>query len=438
MGTTTVMVMMAAIVPRVRVWTNMSSTVMILGKWTVRLTIAGGLLARLRALSLRGCGTAVAGLAYARIGQVVQSGRDAHVPCLDRGRGYTAVPLSAAAAAALCPNKALAARGLAAVLGCLLASAEVSVDFRQLELLRSVFPSDLEPWDAIANEGPSGSRMDSIARRAMRKWQGDKKSGLRWASLAFIDAGQETGFVKARNPRLIQNMRICCLVSGVGLTAELIMFRVWDLSPDRYQSEEQMKINQLSNLSFTMLWVYNMVVWTSTLSCFTRRIPPPVLEIIYTLSISVGMVAFVLATPHYAGRLLGLDTKTHLEPRQLTDTFVVLGLDALVTSTHIVLPIRYHLMLCVQVCSILCYAIPAMVLGSAHPGNFPHTMVAFSMLIYGLPSATQPGQGGEDTLPGADPGEVLEIRVGVPAGHVQGQAQGTEDEAESARRRGVG
>ncbi|CAK0891915.1 unnamed protein product [Prorocentrum cordatum] len=94
------------------------------------------------------------------------------------------------------------------------------------------------------------------------------------------------------------------------------------------------------------------------------------------------MVAFVLATPHYAGRLLGLDTKTHLEPRQLTDTFVVLGLDALVTSTHIVLPIRYHLMLCVQVCSIFCYAIPAMVLGSAHPGNFPHTMVAFSMLIF--------------------------------------------------------
>jgi len=234
----------------------------------------------------------------------------------------------------------------------------------------------------VLRSAASGSRMDSIARLARRKRQGDKESGLRWASLAFTDVGQETGFVKARNPRLIQNMRICCLVTGVGLTAELIMFRVWDLSPDRYKSEEQMKINQLSNLSFTMLWVYNMVVWASTLSCFTRRIPPPVLEIIYTLSISVGMVAFVLATPHYAGRLLGLDTKTHLEPRQLTDTFVVLGLDALVTSTHIVLPIRYHLMLCVQVCSILCYAIPAMVLGSAHPGNFPHTMVAFSMLIF--------------------------------------------------------
>merc|ERR1719382_826317 len=72
----------------------------------------------------------------------------------------------------------------------------------------------------------------------------------------------------------------------------------------------------------------------------------------------------------------------YLEPRQLTDTFVVLGLDACITSMHILLPIRFHLMLWVQVCCIFCYALPAAILGSPHPANFPHTLVAFSMLIF--------------------------------------------------------
>ncbi|CAK0843539.1 unnamed protein product [Prorocentrum cordatum] len=131
-----------------------------------------------------------------------------------------------------------------------------------------------------------------------------------------------------------------------------------------------------------MMWLYSMVVCTATLPCFTHRVQPTTLEAIYTFCISVAMLAWVFASPHYAGRLMGYDTMKYLEPRQLTDTFIILGLDALVTSSHIVLPIRFHLMLCVQVFSIFCYALPAAILGCPHPANFPHTLLAFSILIF--------------------------------------------------------
>ncbi|CAK0905137.1 unnamed protein product [Prorocentrum cordatum] len=105
------------------------------------------------------------------------------------------------------------------------------------------------------------------------------------------------------------------------------------------------------------------------------------LEVLAVILVCLGMLFLPMALPFYTGRLLGHDSKLYLENRHITDSGLLLSIDAFVTASHMSLGVRFFCMLPIQVGALLCYIVPSYLLGSPEGENMiPYGVTLLSLI----------------------------------------------------------
>ncbi|CAK0859106.1 unnamed protein product [Prorocentrum cordatum] len=200
--------------------------------------------------------------------------------------------------------------------------------------------------------------------------------------LTFKDAGMETGFAKSRQQKLAASMIKCSIATGVGSGVVLLMQKPWEFGREYYVSDEVMQVMQLTNLMLGSIVLTTLQVsLVFSTPCVVRRASPALLEIFSAFIVCLAMVLLLLSVPFYASKALGIDPEEHLEPKYITDTGLLLTIDALITGSHMLLPIRFCFILSVQVVGLLTYVVPALTVGAAESNNAFRLLTIFVVLV---------------------------------------------------------
>jgi len=192
----------------------------------------------------------------------------------------------------------------------------------------------------------------------------------------------ETGFAKSRQQKLAASMIKCSIATGGGSGVILLMQKPWESGRDHYVSDEVMQVMQLTNVMLGSIVITTLLVsLVFSTPCVLRRASPALLEIFSAFIVCLAMVLFLLSVPFYAAKALGIDPEEHLEPQYITDTGLLLTIDALITGSHMLLPIRFCFILSVQVVGLLTYVVPALTVGAAESNNAFRLLTIFVVLI---------------------------------------------------------
>ncbi|CAK0906257.1 unnamed protein product [Prorocentrum cordatum] len=225
-----------------------------------------------------------------------------------------------------------------------------------------------------------GSLCRKRASNGIRRAARDSVGAMNSLTLRFEDDGLEAGFASGRRTGLLRSLAACSLCIAVVVGMSLAMQRPWDTSENA--SRQQAHIMQASNLAFaSCVGLATLSFAACCLLLRTGRVSSTLaLEILSVTLTCIGMVLVTAGLPFYTGRVLGYDSELYLEGRHITDTGLLLSIDAFVTASHMALNVRFRYMIPIQVCGLICYVIPALILGSPEMDNF----VQFSSSLLGL------------------------------------------------------
>jgi len=218
----------------------------------------------------------------------------------------------------------------------------------------------------------------------LAQWHGnaseDPHSSWNRLTLRFRDKGLEDGFAKGRLPRLRGSLFACSLVTSGVFFVSLVMQKPWDT--DQYRSPQERQIMERSNVMFGVAAGGSLLTAAaSSLLLRLGRRSALALEVLAVILVCLGMLFLPMALPFYTGRLLGHDSKLYLENRHITDSGLLLSIDAFVTASHMSLGVRFFCMLPIQVGALLCYIVPSYLLGSPEGENMiPYGVTLLSLI----------------------------------------------------------
>jgi hypothetical protein len=200
-------------------------------------------------------------------------------------------------------------------------------------------------------------------------------------SLRFCDAGIEAGFTKDRVHTLTSNFRMCCAVVAMLAIASLLMAQAWEQG--RFSTVEENQTFELMTIIVSGCVV--LAAGAIAVTFFSARVFGSnsfALEVFVVVWMMVMVVAHTFALPWYAARVLGFDPQVlGTTFGQLTDTRMVLAIDGFVTATHLTLPVRFYIIVIVDVASVLCYMVPTWALGGPEMEFAPLTLIFLTALI---------------------------------------------------------
>lgn len=194
----------------------------------------------------------------------------------------------------------------------------------------------------------------------------------RW-TLRFQDARAERGFVASRHAELCASIRVsAALMSCICLSSLVIVYKVTE-DPD---------------LSPTRMLIYSSVALACLASILLVKSPrllgfvgPVGLEVWFTCVINVSLVLLATSTPAYMVRV------AHLRVPKVTDALEemnsIMRLQAVVSATHLWLPIRWVLLWHSEVVAALCFMVPALLYGTMSWLQVTTTTVMLMGLLMG-------------------------------------------------------
>lgn len=207
------------------------------------------------------------------------------------------------------------------------------------------------------------------------------QDGLDCLVLRFVDSEMEKGFANSRKEQLAA----CCSKTAAILLAAVvavIMFqRFWD--SDQYATPEAYTLSKWQfgiEVSSTIVFTCGLIASRGLVR--TRRVGFFWVELLVILSMALWLVAVTLSIKHYIARAFGHDDPSAVWGIDLTgqDALAILLIDICVTALHIFFPIRWFIMLPIEVAGVLLYAVFGLVLGSADPHGFKGNSLALAVL----------------------------------------------------------
>jgi len=199
--------------------------------------------------------------------------------------------------------------------------------------------------------------------------------------LRFLDSEIEKGFTNSRT----EPFAACCsktasvLLSAV--SACMMVQRFWDTV--QYATPEAYKLSRWQlglELSSTAIYASSMIA--AKVLVRTGRIRFFWMELIVILSTILWLVAVTLSIKHYIARAFGHDDPSVVWGIDLAgqDAMFIVLIDVCITALHLFFPIRWIVMLPIEVAGVLLYAVFGFVFGSADPHGFNGNAVALAVL----------------------------------------------------------
>eukprot|EP00927_Polykrikos_kofoidii_P008776 TRINITY_DN13660_c0_g1_i4.p1 TRINITY_DN13660_c0_g1~~TRINITY_DN13660_c0_g1_i4.p1 ORF type:complete len:609 (+),score=53.20 TRINITY_DN13660_c0_g1_i4:43-1869(+) len=193
----------------------------------------------------------------------------------------------------------------------------------------------------------------------------DGNFALHKISLRFVDARVEQAFVESRREQIVRNMRVTCLVSAfVCLVGILGIIALGD------------PLNKFGNFYVGVVMFVFCVIFAIVLRPgLSKRCGTAFVEWGAFTIITIVLLITFLMQPWYLAKLAGLTP-------QARGHSLLLSLDAIITVVHLYIPIRWCVMIFIEVICLLLYLIPSLLFGSpAAPGGWIIDTCFFFILV---------------------------------------------------------
>lgn len=190
-------------------------------------------------------------------------------------------------------------------------------------------------------------------------------------SLRFHDSHVEHGFLARRRASLIWRSTAIFLIGAAVCLISLFFSLVvgkWHVR-STFASDEAWQHHMISLYSGTSLMVALLLVSLSLqCSCLVRRVSMVQIEVATILVFMAMMVSTVLCSPPTVNNIQRTALRaTHGHDAYASDSGMLLTIDGIVTAVHLGLPVRWCVMLPLEVGGILLYALIVFVVGSHEP-----------------------------------------------------------------------
>ncbi|CAK0858208.1 unnamed protein product [Prorocentrum cordatum] len=201
------------------------------------------------------------------------------------------------------------------------------------------------------------------------------------ATLRFCHGGIERGFVRDRMPSLVFKFRVLSALVGFMACGSLVLGACWEQGQFPTAEENRTQLFITTAVSCILVTATAMFAVTFILG-WALGSNYLALEVIVVVSAVIVVMAHTFAMPWYAARVLGFDPSalgTSFGP--MTETRMVLAINLFVTGTHFVLPVRFYVLISVEVASVLCYTVPTLALGGPEMEYAPLTLMFLMSLV---------------------------------------------------------
>ncbi|CAK0840988.1 unnamed protein product [Prorocentrum cordatum] len=199
-----------------------------------------------------------------------------------------------------------------------------------------------------------------------------------WLSLRFEDGGTETGFIQAHAEKLAFNMA-CLSMIGVVLACTALGFNC-----NLYESCPTPAAAQVEKEAMYIL-IGCAVQYFVVACCFqTRHINGRIgfveREFLVVALLVEALLVNAFIDPYYLAKVQGYDCYALWPDRHFTDSSSLLFVDGIITAAHMMLPLRWFVLVPVQVVGVLRYASLGLLFS---PEDLPFVNLVFlAALVY--------------------------------------------------------
>lgn len=209
------------------------------------------------------------------------------------------------------------------------------------------------------------------------------EDGIDGLTLTFVDAQIEVGFARRHKEQLEVRVAYAVAISIVSLAFMLGMqSKLWNT--DQYATPEAYRLG-----------MWQAGIYTSAVAAFAiagmfarmlarrGRLGTLGLEVVVVIMSTICLACTVAAPKHYITRFFGHDDPASVWGMSLggTDAGVLLYIDMGVTMLHLMMPIRWVILIPMELAAVPMYAMPAFMLGSPDPRLVPANVGGLTILV---------------------------------------------------------
>ncbi|CAK0909212.1 unnamed protein product, partial [Prorocentrum cordatum] len=201
-------------------------------------------------------------------------------------------------------------------------------------------------------------------------------------TLRFADPRKEEGFANTHKAQLSRNGACAMAAFTVSILMSLAVHRFWDDS--QYPTREALKLSRWQLLVHVVILVSFLIsVGSGRLLAKHGMVSTLGLEITVVSACVFAMVCFTVNPKHYMARVFGYSDTEAIWGVDLgaTDCSLVLAVDLAVTCVHLLIPIRWVVLVPLEVAAVLCYIVPSLLLGSPVMTQVPFNIIAIVALV---------------------------------------------------------
>ncbi|CAK0887521.1 unnamed protein product [Prorocentrum cordatum] len=200
--------------------------------------------------------------------------------------------------------------------------------------------------------------------------------------MKFVQASPEEGFARTHYVQLYKGMRIGIVSTTIMVLLSLAVHRSWDEA--QHEAQEARNLSRWQSLVHCVAlgWVLvTFLFWR----LFAKRIVVStlVMEVAVVTAVAVNMFFFAFVPKHYMARIFGHDDTEEIWDVELgaTDCNLILIIDLAHTFVHLLMPIRWLVLVPLEVAAVLAYIAPALLLGSPAMNQVPFNVIGIVSLV---------------------------------------------------------
>lgn len=187
--------------------------------------------------------------------------------------------------------------------------------------------------------------------------------------MRFQDGVTEAAFVASRTRSLIRGILLLSSISSVMCFFALVYMVAiaQNLSRSKFPTDDAYMIHLVQIGSLAAIFALLMMVMGI---CLWVKLPaimgPKKLEIITVVLMCVLMATVVLSSPPELAKMFG-GGEVYFSDRYASDSGMLMTVDGMVTAAHLGLPVRWHVMITLEVAAIAFYMAIVFIVGSNEP-----------------------------------------------------------------------
>ncbi|CAK0841284.1 unnamed protein product [Prorocentrum cordatum] len=201
-------------------------------------------------------------------------------------------------------------------------------------------------------------------------------------TLRFADPRKEEGFVRTHKVQLLKGMGVSMVSLTIVVLMSLAVHRSWDDA--QHEAQEARNLSRWQSVIHCIILGWMLVAFGSGRLLAKRNVVSTlVLEVIVVTTIALNMFLFAIVPKHYIARAFGHDDTEAIWDVELgaTDCNLILVIDLATTFVHLLMPIRFVVLIPLEVAAVLAYIAPPLTLGSPAMNQVPFNVIGILSLV---------------------------------------------------------